>query len=342
MNKRQTFNDLLMKITSCNTQHELKEIIKDINHFIEDYSIYGDSNEYKKLNNSVGIMKMKLKRDFKIEESIISTITEDVDISGYSDEDFLEVFVMEFRAWIKKNHGDEIGEYPRSLLVKKYSKEFGTEYEVSDYDMRYNNTLTQMANIGRVLVKKEVRKLPSLKRDIIFTKRFKKVLDHFISKYDIPDFVKIHFKEDTPFMVRGWMTAEFEPAMKYDESLDELKQFSRELKHFITNYLGFEIGSPVHGNIDFYFQDGFTLLGVDEWVKNVLNKKIKKDIKTWKNKSVLHSIKFNTNTSKLYGEIGLVYSASSWNSYREIFRDELKQYLKNLGYSSKRLIVFSV
>ena len=287
-------------------------------------------------------MKMKLKRDFKIEESIISTITEDVDISGYTDEDFLEVFVMEFRTWIKKNHGDEIGEYPMSLLVKKYIKEFGTEYEVSDYDMRYNNTLTQMANIGRVLVKKEVRKLPSLKRDIIFTKRFKKVLDHFISKYDIPDFVKIHFKEDTPFVVRGWMTAEFEPAMKYDGSLDEIKEFSRELKHLITNYLGFEMGSPVHGNIDFYFQDGFTLLGVDEWVKNVLNKKIKKDIKTWKNKSVLHSIKFNTNTSKLYGEIGLVYSASSWNSYREIFRDELKQYLKNLGYSSKRLIVFSV
>jgi hypothetical protein len=27
------------------------EIIKDINHFIEDYSIYGDSNEYKKLNS---------------------------------------------------------------------------------------------------------------------------------------------------------------------------------------------------------------------------------------------------------------------------------------------------
>ena len=45
-----------------------------------------------------------------------------------------------------------------------------------------------------VLVKKEVRKLPSLKKDIIFTKRFKKVLDHFISKYDIPDFVKIHLK----------------------------------------------------------------------------------------------------------------------------------------------------
>ena len=48
MNKRQTFNDLLMKITSCNTQHELKEIIKDINRFIEDYSIYGVYSSYDK------------------------------------------------------------------------------------------------------------------------------------------------------------------------------------------------------------------------------------------------------------------------------------------------------
>ena len=69
---------------------------------------------------------------------------------------------------------------------------------------------------------------------------------------------------------------------------------------------------------------------------------IKKDIKTWENKSVLHSIRFNTNTTRLQGEIGLVFTSSSWNSYREIFKDELRQYLIKLGYSSKRLLVFTV
>ena len=339
MNKRQTFNDLLKKITSCNTQHELKGIVKDINRFIEEYSIDEDSNEHKKLKNSIGIMRMKLKRDFNMEESTMDTITEDVDMSGYSDEDFLEVFVMEFRIWIKKNHGDEIGEYPMSLLVKKYIKEFAEEYGLTEYDMRYSNTVNQMVKVGRELVKTEVRKLPSLKKDIVFTERFKKILDHFISNYDIPDFIKIHFQEDSPFVVRGWMTAEFEPAMKYDGNLNDVHKFSRELTHLITNYLGFELGSTAHGKIDFHFEPGFRILGEDEWVKGVLNKKIKKDIRTWPNKSVLHSIKFSVNNSQLRGQISLVYSQNYRYGYRDDFKRDLNVYLKNLGYNLDRLQV---
>ncbi len=44
-------------------------------------------------------------------------IFESIDVTQYNDEDFVEVFVMEFRPWIRKNHGDEVGEYPMSLLV---------------------------------------------------------------------------------------------------------------------------------------------------------------------------------------------------------------------------------
>ena len=61
MNKREILNDLIKKIISCNTQYELKEIVKDINDFINDYSIVNNSNEYKRLKNAVGIMRIKLK-----------------------------------------------------------------------------------------------------------------------------------------------------------------------------------------------------------------------------------------------------------------------------------------
>ena len=43
---------------------------------------------------------------------MINLTTEEIDVSDYNDEDFLEIFVTEFRPWIKKNHGDEVGEYP--------------------------------------------------------------------------------------------------------------------------------------------------------------------------------------------------------------------------------------
>lgn len=269
----------------------------------------------------------------------IKILSEEIDISGYSDEDFLEVFVTEFRIWIRRNHGDEVGEYPMSLLVKKYIKEFAEEYGLTEHDLRYSNTFTKMVVIGKKLVQTEIRTLPSLKKDIIFTERFKKIIDHFISNYNIPDFIKIHFQEDSPFVVRGWMTADFESAMKYYGSLNDVHKFSREFNNLITNYLGFELGSPAHGNLDYYFESGFRLLGVDEWVKGVLNKKIKKEIKTLPGKSALHSMKFNVNNSQLRGEIKLVYSQNYRYGYRDNFKDELKKYLKDLGYNPDRLQV---
>lgn len=269
----------------------------------------------------------------------IKILSEDIDISGYNDEDFLEVFVTEFRIWIRRNHGDEVGEYPMSLLFKKYIKEFAEEYGLTEHDLRNSNTFTKMVVIGKTLVQTEIRTLPSLKKDIIFTERFKKIIDHFISNYNIPDFIKIHFQEDSPFVVRGWMTAEFEPAMKYYGSLNDVHKFSKEFSHLITNYLGFELGSPAHGNLDYYFESGFRLLGVDEWVKGVLNKKIKKEIKTLPGKSALHSMKFNVNISQLRGEIKLVYSQNYRYGYRDNFKDELKKYLKDLGYNPDRLQV---
>ena len=46
MNKREILNNLIIKIVSCKTQNELKEIIKEINLFIKEYSIVDNSNEY--------------------------------------------------------------------------------------------------------------------------------------------------------------------------------------------------------------------------------------------------------------------------------------------------------
>jgi hypothetical protein len=270
---------------------------------------------------------------------MIGTITEDISVSEYDDEDFLEVFVTEFRPWIKKNHGDEIGEYPMSLLIKKYIKEFVNDYGIDESILRYTNTLNSMIRVGRSLAEKEVRKLPSLKKDIMFTEKFKKVIDHFISNYNLPDFAEIHIHEESPFQVRGWINLDFEPAMKYDGNLNELSTFQKEFTHLITQYLGFEIGSTIHGKLDFYFEPYFRFGGVDEWVKNVLNKKIKKDIKSLPNKSAVRSIKFSLNNTYVEGIITLSYDRSSHYQSRNSFENEFREYLNNLGYNPNRLLI---
>jgi hypothetical protein len=268
-------------------------------------------------------------------------IFESIDVTQYNDEDFIEVFVMEFRPWIRKNHGDEVGEYPMSLLVKKYIKEFANEFGISGNELRYGNTLNQMRLIGREIAKKGIRQLPSLSKDFMFTEKFKRVIDYFISEYGLPDFVKIHLEEISPFRVRGWMEVDFEPAMKYNGNVKELHTFPKEFTNLVTSYLGFEVGSPVHGKIDFNFSNSVRFTGVEEWVKNVLNKKIKKEIKTLSSRDSLHSMKFNTNDSAIRGEILLVYTRNSWYSNQITFKEEFKKYLENLGYNPMRLTVNS-
>lgn len=274
-----------------------------------------------------------------MDEKYIKILSEDINLSEYSDEDFVEVFVMQFRPWIRKNHGDEIGEYPMSLLVKKYIKDFALESGLEESDLRYNNTLNQMIRIGREFARQEIIKLPSLKKDIFFTQKFKKILDHFIDSYNFPDFVKVHFEETSPFKVSGWITVEFEPAMKYDGDLRDVHVFSRELTNLITNYMGFELGSPAHGKLEFQFGGGVRFLGVEDWVKNVLNKKIKKEIKTLPHRGALHSMKFTTNTGAIRGEITLTYTRDTWYSNQTNFKSEFQDYLQSLGYNTNKLLV---
>ena len=128
-------------------------------------------------------------------------IFEEVNVSEYNDEDFIEAFVMEFRPWIKKNHGDEVGEYPMSLLVKKYIKEFSAAIGVPESRLRHYNTVQQMRAIGVEIVTSGMRKLPTLSKDFLFTEKFKKIIDYFISSYNLPDFIKVHLEETSPFSV---------------------------------------------------------------------------------------------------------------------------------------------
>jgi len=65
---------------------------------------------------------------------ITNLVKEQVDVSEYDDSDFIEVFVKYFRPWIKKFHGDEVGEYPMSHLVAKYLKDFNRDYGIDIRD----------------------------------------------------------------------------------------------------------------------------------------------------------------------------------------------------------------
>jgi hypothetical protein len=272
---------------------------------------------------------------------VINRIVESFNDENYDDEDFVEVFLHYFRPWVKKNHGDEIGEYPLSYLVKKYISDFCVDNGIrpEDVTVTWRNTLTNASNIGREFVKAGKYKLPSLRSQAKFTERYKKPLAFFIEQMDLPDFMKIAITEDSPFKVYARLEVDWERFIKSEgDRKYKMNEISKELTDKIKSFLGVELGNPTHGQLSFNFY-GVEYDGIDEWVKNDLNKVIKKKIKELPDaKRVIHGIKFIPGTQNLGGYMEFSYKDVSWSA-RKPLKDNIRELLKSMGYNPNYLRV---
>jgi hypothetical protein len=69
MNKRLEYSSLIKKLISCESREQLSDTIKEINEFNKKYSITPRSEEFKKFEIVIGIMRVKLKRKHNIIEN---------------------------------------------------------------------------------------------------------------------------------------------------------------------------------------------------------------------------------------------------------------------------------
>jgi len=276
--------------------------------------------------------------------NFVSMLIEQVNLEGYTDEDFVEVFVNLFRPWVKSNHGDEVGKYPMSYLVKKYIDEFISDIKLDVSDFRYESGLKKFARIGREIVRNGIYQLPSLNSNTKFTERFKKHLDYFINNFNSPDYVKFNFTEESPNNVDIESVIDFQKLVKSDNpKAFNTYSFSKHLREYLENYLGVEFGSPVHGNLDLYIASTPKYSGVEDWIKTEFNKNIKKQVKQLpladRN---ISSLKFILRTSGRVGaEIKIGWKRDSrWTDQRPV-KDSVKELLSNMGYNTEILEVTS-
>ena len=61
MNKKQEYLLLIKKLISCENREQLSDTIKEINQFNKEYSITSNSEEFKKFEMVIGLMRVKLK-----------------------------------------------------------------------------------------------------------------------------------------------------------------------------------------------------------------------------------------------------------------------------------------
>lgn len=271
-------------------------------------------------------------------ERIVKTVLENFNPSEYQDEDFIEVFLNYFRPWVKKTHGDEIGQYPLSLLIKNHIDEFIEDYGIENKS-RYYGSYRNMANVGKELAIKGIHKMPNLKKEGLFTDKFKKAINFFTDRLNLPEWITLELTEESPYTVYGRFIVDWDKAIR-DESDEKYttSQLSEDFIKTLTNFIGVEIGSPTHGKLDLTIGGSFLYNGVDEWVAKTLNKEIKKKIRALPNSHVLHSVKFTTSNNSVGGYITLTYKSNAWRHSNDFTKD-VDELMSDLGYNTDILRV---
>lgn len=273
----------------------------------------------------------------------VSMIVEQVNLEGYTDEDFVEVFVNLFRPWVKSKHGDEVGKYPMSYLIKKYIEEFASDNKIQLQSYYGSGELKRIVSIGRDIVRKGDHQLPSLNTNTKFTERFKKPLLFFVDNLNLPDFINIEFDEESPNNVRGKVIVDFQKMIKSNTKPTGIYNMSTKLQKSFEDYLGIEFGSPVHGKLDFYLNTTPIYIGLDEWIKQEFNKNIKKQIKQLPlAERNISSLKFILNTNNhLKAEIKIGWKRDSRYGDHHKIKEEVRNILKSMGYNTEILEVTS-
>jgi len=272
--------------------------------------------------------------------TMVKTIVEQVniDLSQYDDNDFTDAFIFLFRTWISNKLGEESKKYPFSFLLKKYAQEFikesfgdkYTKYFGDDDDVNIGRHM--IPRIGKYLIQSGIHSLPSLRGEEKFTEKYARHLPRLIKLLEIPSWVKIQIKEDRPNEVVVNLIVDYPSYLKSEPS-SYLHEYSlqKKLQTIIEDYLGVDFGNPVHGELNLSLR--IMSENEESWIKNVLNKEIKKHIKAMPDGNNVHSIRFEPKATG-NSDMKIVYKDNSYRHMHQYdFRNKVRDYLKGLGYN---------
>ena len=144
MNKRLHYAELIKKLISCKNRLQLSDVVKEINEFNKNYFISENSEEFKKFETLLGLMKIKLRhngitesKNYLISENQLKLIVEnnrmDTLVSQY----------LNFQDWYTWDIGD--GEFnvadndrnDKNLFW--FRKQFSSTVPDHEFDVLYIN-----------------------------------------------------------------------------------------------------------------------------------------------------------------------------------------------------------
>jgi hypothetical protein len=143
--------------------------------------------------------------------------------------------------------------------------------------------------------------------------------------------------ENTPNVVDVKIRVDF-VKMLYSKDYKSLSKYNivDKLRKYLSNFLGVEFGNPAYGELSLD-SGSLVYVGADEWVKNVLNKTIKKEIKKLPYASGIHAIKFEINGGHV--NLKVIFKDTAGYGKRTELLQNIKKYIESLGYNSQILRV---
>jgi len=283
----------------------------------------------------------------KICEIINLVLEQSVDLSDYEDEDFFDAYFILFRQWLSEKLGEDAKKYPTSFLLKKYGRKFEREIgidnpetledEPENDNKRYDFNRYQIKSLIKSLVDKGKYSLPRISIEKKFTEKYAKALPIMVERLELPDYISVEFEEEKPNKVWVKFNIDFPKMVISTDSLSRsylnANGLLTKLKSYLENFLGVEFGNPLYGQVDMNTYD-IQYKGLDEWTKNVLNKKIKKDIKNLPEGHNIQRINFEVKS----GSATMKFVTKSWRNRTEL-KNQIEDYLKRNGYNEKTLQV---
>jgi hypothetical protein len=283
---------------------------------------------------------MKIKITEEHYNKIMSALNESYE---FDDAEYIELGVFSFRTWIKEKYGEVIANNPLTYLMEKYGDEFTKDLGIFD-DVRsvedvYRAT-TYFEEIGREMVSKKIKELPSLAPEQKFTEKHKRALDIMLKTIHVPDIYTVEIVEDTPNNLEFIFKIDGLRALKSPHKVD--KNYSYDVKddieNYITNVMGYREGNPVHGDVEISHETKIS--DISDWVKTEWNKVIKPKIKSLP--SVMRNVKAIRTSDKKYNsifDIQLIFHGFvRYNEKYNVIGD-VKELITNLGYNTENLTV---
>jgi len=258
------------------------------------------------------------------------------ELDNYDDEDFIEVFFEYFRPWVKSTHGEDVGRYPMSYLLKKYFIEFCkyVGFDTNDDDEYWSTR--QLVEVGRQFVIARQHKLPTLRPSSKFTEKYSKQLDYVVKSLKLPEWLKINFIEEQIYDLEVDFIMDYDMFLKSSDGTTVSEYFD-EFQKFLTDFMGVEVGNPSHGGLK--LQDNIELTNNEAFTNPKSIKLLKTKIKSLPNANRIRAIKIDYNQNRV--AINLSFDRGWRYDYtvRNDIRDEIYKMLEQEGYKENKVRV---